>query len=463
MADGYGIGRLEDYIDSIRDDGAVFEIQNLSKEVQEILRDLTKLIDQTVKGDIPTQQELKELQKAFYSYIQSSQTTTKETRNYVSQMFSQLFVRIDKLDKNRLAHSFNANLSNMVRSGVLDVNKKSAEKNILAQLLKAGFVSPLTKSVETFQDKLMSFLNIEKSQEKTKRRQFTEDLVEGLSRSKFFGGALTDLIRLGTLFVASWLKNKGTLGKVLAVALVAAGPVIGAALAGFITKALLGGLAKLGGLLLTAVFTPVRWLGRQIGNWVRQIIATIWKSSAVNATSRALSSSKDSLIINPATNKPIKLDEAGKLVTTTGRPLTQATVKTGVSYGAKALTLGKGLVGGVGGILGSLALDSLSYAAVDRGVDPRLAHGISGAGQGAITGAFIGSIVPVIGTAVGAAIGGVVGGLTGLIKGHYDRQEQLQEDSLKELKKKNENSFWGGLFDKINDFHDNVNKKVFRW
>ena len=210
MADGYGIEQLEAYIDRLRDSGSTFELQNLSKEVQQVLSYLIKLWDQTVKGDVPTQKELKELQKGFYSYIQSSQATTKETRNYVSMMFNQLLARIDKLDKNRALHSMNANLSNMVNSGILDFGKKGAQNNVLAQLLKGGFLSPVTNSITGFQDKLMSFLNIEKSQEKTKKRQFVDDLVEGLSRSKFVGGAISDLVRLGTFLISGWLKNKGT-------------------------------------------------------------------------------------------------------------------------------------------------------------------------------------------------------------------------------------------------------------
>ena len=225
MADGYGIDKLEDYIDALRDGGVTFEIQNLSKEVQQVLTYLVKMWDQTVKGDVPTQKELKELQKGFYAYLQSSQTTTKETRNYVSMMFNQLLARIDKLDKNRALHSMNANISNMVNSGVLDISKKGAQNNVLAQLLKGGFLSPVTNTITSFQDKLMSFLNMEKGQEKTKKRQFVEDLVEGLARSKFVGGALSDFIKLGALFIASWVKDKGTWGKILAVGLVAAAPI----------------------------------------------------------------------------------------------------------------------------------------------------------------------------------------------------------------------------------------------
>lgn len=289
MADGYGIEQLEAYIDRLRDSGSTFELQNLSKEVQQVLSYLIKLWDQTVKGDVPTQKELKELQKGFYSYIQSSQATTKETRNYVSMMFNQLLARIDKLDKNRALHSMNANLSNMVNSGILDFGKKGAQNNVLAQLLKGGFLSPVTNSITGFQDKLMSFLNIEKSQEKTKKRQFVDDLVEGLSRSKFVGGAISDLVRLGTFLIAGWLKNKGTWGKVLAVALVAAGPLIGAAIAGAIVKGITTLFTRALGLIGKGVWNVAKWVGGKLFSWMGKILAAIWASKALGGLRGALS------------------------------------------------------------------------------------------------------------------------------------------------------------------------------
>ena len=275
MADGYGIDKLEEYIDSLRDGGVTFEIQNLSKEVQQVLTYLVKMWDQTVKGDVPTQKELKELQKGFYAYLQSSQITTKETRNYVSMMFAQLLTRIDKLDKNRALHSMNANISNMVNSGVLDTSKKGAQNNVLAQLLKGGFLSPVTNSITSFQDKLMSFLNIEKGQEKTKKRQFVEDLVEGLARSKFVGGALSDFIKLGALFIASWLKDKGTWGKVLAVGLVAAAPIIGAAIAGFVVKGITSLFTKSVALLAKGAFNILKGVGLLFLGGLRKFIGLL--------------------------------------------------------------------------------------------------------------------------------------------------------------------------------------------
>ena len=288
MADGFGIDKLEDYIDSLRDSGNTFEMDKLNKEVQEVLRYVSKMWDQSVKGDVPTQKELKELKKGLSLLLQSSKATTTETRTYLSLLFNRLEKSLDKLDKNRFMHSANANISNMVNSGVLDTSKKGAQDNLLAQLLTKGYVSPVVKSVSSFQDKLMSFLGMEKSQEKTKKRQFIDDLVEGLSRSKFVGGALTDFIRLGTLLVASWLKNKGTWGKVLAVALVAAGPIIGAAIAGALVKGVTALFTRAIGLIGKGLWNVVKWAGSKLFSWMGKILAAIWAGKALSGARGAL-------------------------------------------------------------------------------------------------------------------------------------------------------------------------------
>ena len=140
----------------------------------------------------------------------------------------------------------------------------------------------LSRPLENATNKILSFFKEKENKDKVNRRQFTEDLIEGLGKSKFFGGAIIDLIRLGTFFIASFLKDKGPLGKALAVALVAAGPVIGAAIVTGLTKVLMTSLTRLGAI----VFTPVRWLGRTLLTAIRKGIATlaaaIWGSKALS-------------------------------------------------------------------------------------------------------------------------------------------------------------------------------------
>jgi len=72
----------------------------------------------------------------------------------------------------------------------------------------------------------------------------------------------------------------------------------------------------------------------------------------------------------------------------------------------------KGLKGGIGGLIASIAVDAAADAAKESG-NKGLGKGLdvaSGALSGAGTGAMIGSIIPGIGTAIGGAIGGLIGG-----------------------------------------------------
>ena len=269
MADGFSIDEVESLIDSLRAEGNTFEMNNLNKEVQEILKYISKLWDQTVKGDKPTEKELRELKKSFLFYLQSSKATTKETRMYINGQFQQLLLRLDKLDKNRFMHSANAHFSNMVSQKVIDPSKKGAQDNVLAQLFQKGYAGPITKKMDALMDKLLGFLGTDRQQAKVRMKQLGEDLIEGLARSKFVGGAITDLIRLVTLFAGSWLKNFGPLGKALAVGLVALGPVIGAAIANILVKS------------LTSTITNVFKMG-MLG------LGTLLKATIMSFTNRAL-------------------------------------------------------------------------------------------------------------------------------------------------------------------------------
>lgn len=290
MADGFGIDELEARIDALRDTGVTFEMEKLNKEAQEVLKYMSKMWDAIVKGDKPTLKELNELKKIALLYIQSSKASTKDTRNYINTQFQQLIMRLEKLDKNRFMHSFNANLSNQVNQGVINPNKKGTEDNLLAKLIDKAYTSPVVGAVNSVADKLLTFLGVDRDTRKTRMRQFREDLVEGLARSKFFGGAIMDLIKLGTLFVASWLKDKGTVGKILAVALVAAAPVIGAVIAGAVATAFVTGIMKVGGFLGSLFFAPVRWLGRTLFSWMGRILAAIWTSKALGGLRGGLAS-----------------------------------------------------------------------------------------------------------------------------------------------------------------------------
>jgi hypothetical protein len=113
-----------------------------------------------------------------------------------------------------------------------------------------------------------------------------------------------------------------------------------------------------------------------------------------------------------------------------------------VSKGGKALKLAKGLFGGLGSLVGGLALDYGSEKAAEAG-HTKTAAGLSigsSAATGAGMGAMLGSVVPVLGTAVGAAIGGAIGGGVGLYQNWDGLTGGDSKDGPKKEKPKDESA-----------------------
>ncbi len=257
MADGYGIDQIEALIEQRIQQGYGFDPSKLNDAAQEILRTMEKIYDRTAQDPNGfSAKEINAAMKEIRDFLKSSGATTKETATYISNWTNELKGLIKSgviIDKTRFQHSVNANISNMMGLHILDPSKKSAQNNLLAQTLQKGY-GKIEKKMDSIIEKLLYLCNMadkeearenqKEGQEGKKKRQFIDDLVEGLARSKFVGGAFTDLVRLATFFAASWLKNHGLLGKALAVGLVALGPVIGTAIASILTKALVGGITN---------------------------------------------------------------------------------------------------------------------------------------------------------------------------------------------------------------------------
>jgi hypothetical protein len=114
------------------------------------------------------------------------------------------------------------------------------------------------------------------------------------------------------------------------------------------------------------------------------------------------------------------IDDSSEGTTSKSKKVTQPRdPKTGrfMKKGGKGLLgkggkLLKGLKGGIGGLISSIAVDELADLAKESG-NKGIGKGldiVSGAASGAGTGAMIGSIIPGIGTAIGGALGGLIGG-----------------------------------------------------
>lgn len=314
-----------------------------------------------------------------------------------------------------------------------NVSSGKIEKEILKEIKESlygkrnGFLGKIDDTTE----KLLDFLGEQKKEAKKDLKNLGKDLLEGLEKSKFVGGALSDTFKLLGLLGASWLSQFGQLGRILGgafyIAMATAGPLL--------VSLLLKGMGKLIPLAFRGGFNLIKGLFKGGGK-----LGTFFSAGAGGVAQGA------SRVINTPWGPMV--DKAGVF----------AKGASNASNASKALRVGKiatGAVKGIGGLVAGLALEAGANKAVDLGANAKLAHGLSGAGQGAITGAMLGSVIPVIGTGVGAAIGTVVGGLSGVIKGHFIDQRKKQDELLMI---QNENKgFWKNLLDWLK------NSKLGKW
>ena len=287
LFDPYGLERLLEIVEEIRDKGVVLNTDKMSAPLKEVVDSLYKKVQQSVQntGKIDPK-EIKPLVDSIITTLRETGMATKDLRGYSRELRKALedIAKKGNLDEDKLVHMFVASISNMFKSGVLDPSKKTAKDDYITKLLTAAFSDKQVKAINSVRDAILYVFGQQQGQEKTKRRQFIEDLVAGLSQSKFFGGAITDFVKLIIYMVGSWLKDKGPLGKALTVALVAGAPVIAAA----VVKALVSGLGKLFiglgrafvGLLKVAVLTPLKTLGSKL---LTTLVTRMAAQSAVNA------------------------------------------------------------------------------------------------------------------------------------------------------------------------------------
>jgi hypothetical protein len=135
-------------------------------------------------------------------------------------------------------------------------------------------------------------------------------------------------------------------------------------------------------------------------------------------------------IIDPSTGKPFESVE-------------KATPKA-IAASRGAFGLLKGAAGGLGAVLGGLALDYGAQKATEAG-NVKTGAGLdvaSSALSGAGMGAMVGSIVPVVGTAIGGAVGAAGGTIYGLVKNWNTLSKSTEEEKKKseEEKKKKEDT-----------------------
>lgn len=366
MFDPFGLSEmLAQYLSNLQDQQPTLANNDFAREtkleVEKSVKDVSKMTEEEIKKAV------KQLENLFTSIFGRSSNAHKFFDQFALQMLqvSKQMSMSTTLFSNlsTSAGSLLMQLSKAGNLGFYNLDKKGIDKNLPAQQIMAALLPEVGKKFDSVADKLIAFFGEDRKNYKTKSRQFIEDLVEGLGRSKFVGGAITDLIRLATLFAASWLKNFGPLGKALAVGLVALGPIIGAKIADILLKGLTTGLGNilkssvlgLGALLRATILSVTNknllglaMQGKTLGG------------SVVNGISRG----------NLALGSFLAAGAVGAMAVDTFKQEGGRNKTAGVALGAGSLALGaSGLAALIGGAFATAVLPiALPVAAIATGI-----------------------------------------------------------------------------------------------
>ena len=310
--------------------------------------------------------------------------------------------------------------------------------------------------LDTFEYKMKAFFGEKFGENKKAFKGFARDIIEGIASSKFVGGALGDLIKLGGLQLHNWLSQYGKVGQFLGKVVLVLSQILATLLSGSIISNILelafgrkmfgwiGNAFKGGANLLKGIFK-----GGGFAKGVSAVASFFSHGPKTMTTQMAKSTLKAGTVFRDSATGGLRKVVEGAIKADGTRSLRTVAIKEAQqgasifsklgkfvpSIGKGALTVGKvglGAVRGIPGLIGSLAATPLANKAVSMGANAYVAHGLSGAAQGALFGAMFGPI--------GAGIGAAIGGIAGLIKGHFAKQEKEQDESK---------NFWHELLDML--------------
>lgn len=250
------IAYLEKLADAVSD--AAMSMQKISEsygangQLEQTLKNLAKSVND---GTMTTKQLLKEAastQKNIRSVEYGLEDTTKY--NKTVNMFIKLLEEkignssIDDVLIKKLTTAF----ENLDVTAILESEKigqrggkgaplKGVMNNEKLNKVNEDLAKRIGLKLDEASDKLMAFFQEQEEKKQKKQKGFIDDLVEGLEKSKWVGGALHDTFRLIGLLGANWLSQFGQLGRILGgafyVAMETAGPIL--------VKLLLQGMGKL--------------------------------------------------------------------------------------------------------------------------------------------------------------------------------------------------------------------------
>lgn len=255
-SDNINITYLEKLAEAVSD--ATMTLEKISHNYGsngQLEKTLSALAQSVQKGEISLKQMLKE-GAATQKNIRSVEYGLEDTARYNKTVNMFLKILEDRIGNSKvddvLVEKLTTALENLDVSAILEterINERGGKgapfKNVMDNEKLKGVNEDLAKRVglklDDAQYKLMAFFQEQEKRTDKRTRGFVSELVEGLEKSKWVGGALRDTFRLIGLLGANFLSKFGQFGRVLGgafyVAMEVAGPMM--------VRLLLQGIGKL--------------------------------------------------------------------------------------------------------------------------------------------------------------------------------------------------------------------------
>ena len=344
------------------------EIRDTFNTIKKVLKDMS--IELTKEGESIITSSMK-------SAIVSSQkmggiSQEKLNKTFINTMLTQLFTM-----------SKSAAIAGKDSAIIKDFTKNETALTILKEIN-----TKLNKSDSTI-DKLQLLFGNFKKELKKDMSQLGKDLVEGLEKSKFVGGALTDTFKLLGLMGASWLSHFGQLGRTLGGAFYIAMSTLGPSLVQLLMKHVSSLLWNVTKFLATKLLDLGKFLAPKLFNIVRHPVGS----------AKAVGGALANLAVKGG-------GSLGELITA------GTTAQKAVALGKVAGGLGVAAAGATGAVLaGREAGKDWKSGHKGRAVGFGIGAGLMGAGGiAAIVGLFSAAVAPFALplVAIGAGIAGLV-------------------------------------------------------
>ena len=210
-------------------------------QLEKTLSELAKYVQ---SGDMTMKQMLKEAANTQKN-IRSVEYGVEDTARYNKTV--NMFIKIleDKIDGSKLDDVLLKKIAtafeNLDVTAILESEKigqrggkgaplKNVMDNEKLNKVNEDLARRIGLKLDESQNKLMAFFQQLEEKKEKKSKSFADDLIEGLEKSKWIGGAARDTFRLIGLIGGQWLSQFGQLGRILGasfyVAMEAAGPLL---------------------------------------------------------------------------------------------------------------------------------------------------------------------------------------------------------------------------------------------